>query len=326
MKVCFLFPENVRDYYGRSALSLLHEKTSLDSVVEQCDDTVDVVFSACVSRRATIRKLKDKYPRAIFVNYLWDLPFWEAQNISTKRKSIFVRSMSRKQCYVEYLRLADLPLSASTTTRWEVLKNYQINTQVLQLFFPSIDITPEYRQAGKIRRIISVGRLAPYKRFDVLISAVSLMDESERMPVLIIGEGSEKERLKSLAEESGVSLSLPGWVDRSETLSLVGESTVTVFPSVMEGNPGWGPCESTWLGVPAIMADIPETREYFGDDGLYFLPDDPQSLAKELAALINDSSLRSEVVNQCQRRITFYTVEEGLKRFEDFIHSLEPRL
>jgi len=321
IKVCFLIPEYVKDFYGKSAFILMHELSKFQSVVNSCDETCDIIFSTSFGCADKVKSLRKRYPNKLFVNYFWDLPFWRANDNEPQKKFLFLKEPSWKERYLSYLKSGDIIVSSSHHTKNEVMKYYGISTEVLYLYFPNIDIgETRYQDSGK-KQVICVGRIEPYKRCDVLIQALSLTQDSYNL--LLIGQGSERDRCLNLAKKLNVKVQSPGWLDRPETLKEIKASLLSVSPSVMEGNCGWCPCEAVWSGTPAIVADIPETREFFTDNILYFEKDNPHSLAIQIDSIMKMSAEeRYKLVQSSKKEISFYTVDEGIRRLEDYIKKI----
>jgi glycosyltransferase involved in cell wall biosynthesis len=82
-------------------------------------------------------------------------------------------------------------------------------------------------------KILSIGRLEVQKNFDSLIESLSNSD----IEIDIIGEGSQKESLKSLAKSNNVMLNLSGNKEHNELNELYLNYKIFVLPSTFEGNP-----------------------------------------------------------------------------------------
>jgi glycosyltransferase involved in cell wall biosynthesis len=334
-KVALIMPPNVKDFYGESAFILMHKLTKFDSVVDFCDDTIDIIFCTAFvdyyDKKLNIifektyennqMIYKKKYPNKIYINNLWDLPFWRAEDTTKKRKHFFFKEPSWKERYMAHLKSGDVVLSASQQTRSEVLKYYRIDSRVLYFYAPNIDIDGISNGNMKKKQIICVGRIEPFKKADILIKALSLIENPPEL--LLVGKGSERDSCLKLAKELNVKVNSQGWLDRVKTIKEIKSSIFSVNPSVFEGDGGWSPCEAVWAGIPSIVADIPVTREFYGDKWLYFKADDPASLAKQIKILLNKNQKQREEIQQAQKKqISFYTVEEGIKRLENFIEEV----
>lgn len=86
---------------------------------------------------------------------------------------------------------------------------------------------------NKIPIILSVGRLEKQKNFESLIKAA----RGIRVKLLIIGSGSQKEKLKELAQKMNVDLEIIEKVAYKNMPSIYSRSDIFVLPSVSEGSP-----------------------------------------------------------------------------------------
>jgi glycosyltransferase involved in cell wall biosynthesis len=106
--------------------------------------------------------------------------------------------------------------------------------------------------------ILAVGRLAPVKRFELVIDAA--IEARHRVPDLtltIIGEGPLKEDLRHRIDAAGASdwIRLPGRIDRHELVAEYRRAWLVVSGSLAEG---WGLSltEGAACGTPAVATDI----------------------------------------------------------------------
>lgn len=109
--------------------------------------------------------------------------------------------------------------------------------------FNGIDSTPLYHPPALVGSyfceeygdyILSVGRLDPIKRVDLLIRALSFCDR--RVRAVIAGKGPEGEKLKRLAEKLGVAdrVDFLGFVPDSEIVKLYAGALAVCFPPIDE--------------------------------------------------------------------------------------------
>jgi glycosyltransferase involved in cell wall biosynthesis len=130
--------------------------------------------------------------------------------------------------------------------------------------------------------VVAVGRLIPIKGFDLLIDAVG-----DRADVVIIGAGSEHDRLCTRARHRSVALRLPGTVPRSDLPAWLAAADVYVQPSRRldsgrtEGVP-LAALEALAVGAPVIAARSGGLAE-LGARASYFEAGDVGSLRAALS-------------------------------------------
>lgn len=116
-------------------------------------------------------------------------------------------------------------------------------------------------------RFLSVGRLTRLKGLDVALKALAGLKAYE-WTLDVLGEGSERESLKSLAVSLGIAerVHFLGDKDRQEVERYMAESSCLLFPSFSEGM-GLVVLEALSIGLPVIASDLEALRE-FAKEGL----------------------------------------------------------
>ncbi len=107
------------------------------------------------------------------------------------------------------------------------------------------------------RYVLGVGRLAPQKRWDRLIAAMSQVREP--LPLVILGEGELREELAAQAAALGVTLLLPGHA--ADPLGAMAGAVMLALTSDFEGVPGVLQ-EALSVGTPVVTTEsTPAVRE-----------------------------------------------------------------
>jgi len=126
--------------------------------------------------------------------------------------------------------------------QWEVQKLYQKNSMMLPLTcFPEdlLDYTPDKNIKKKMgidkntKIILSVSRLDPRKRIDILIKSFAYVHNELEDTVLVIGgKGSEKPKLETLTKKLGVSdkVKLVGFIPENEVWDYYASCDVFAYP------------------------------------------------------------------------------------------------
>jgi len=126
-------------------------------------------------------------------------------------------------------------------------------------------VDPAARSAARATtpHIAVVTRLVAHKRIGLLIEAIpALLKAFPSLEVDIAGDGPDRPRLEALAATLGVDgvVHFHGWVPDEERTRLLSRAWLTVNPSSGEG---WGlsVLESNGLGVPAVVYEVPGSRD-----------------------------------------------------------------
>jgi glycosyltransferase involved in cell wall biosynthesis len=116
--------------------------------------------------------------------------------------------------------------------------------------------------------ILAVGRLDPAKDYSGLIKAFSILRQQIDANLMILGEGPERGKLESLAQELGLSDSvrLPGLM--MNPFPYMTNADVFVLSSIWEGLPGTL-IQAMACGCPVVSTDCPSGPSEILDGGRY---------------------------------------------------------
>lgn len=122
-------------------------------------------------------------------------------------------------------------------------------------------ITKHLRDAERPETIVlTIGRLEPHKRVDLLIRALTLLPRDVRL--VAVGHGSQRAALSALATKLNMDdrVALPGQVSDSELDEWMRRATVFVTASQVEAF-GLTLADALASGLPAVASDIPAHRD-----------------------------------------------------------------
>jgi glycosyltransferase involved in cell wall biosynthesis/predicted metal-dependent phosphoesterase TrpH len=142
--------------------------------------------------------------------------------------------------------------------------------------------------------LVSVGRVSPEKRLDVLLEAfATLRGQHPGARLVIAGEGPGRERLEAAAP-AGVRFL--GLIEGDELADLFAAGDVFCFPSTTDTF-GQVLLEAAASGLPAVAARAGGAAELVQDDvtGVLVPPDDAPAFAAALGRLAADPALRGEL-------------------------------
>ena len=146
----------------------------------------------------------------------------------------------------------------------------------------------EFDTPAGVPLLLALGRLHPNKGFDLLLQALTYVDEAV---LWLAGEGPLRAELAALAERLGVAsrVRFLGW--RDDTARLLASADLFVCPSRHE--PLGNVVIEAWASArPVVAAAAQGPLELIrpGETGLLTPLEDPASLAAAILALINDPS------------------------------------
>lgn len=146
--------------------------------------------------------------------------------------------------------------------------------------------------------LITVGRLEPEKRIKDIISALhTVRDTCPNVGLVIVGDGSEKSKLRQLAHSLGLEnrvVFTEGW--RTDAWGLVRSADAYIQTSAYEGY-GRTLIEAALAGVPLISTDVGIVGEVFtGKGDLLVAPvASPEALAIHIRTLAQNPAVCESV-------------------------------
>lgn len=155
--------------------------------------------------------------------------------------------------------------------------------------------------------ILAAGRLENQKDFATLISAFAMVLKKRPARLLILGEGSLREKLQAQIEAAGLSthVLLAGFQDNP--FAFMSKASVFVLSSVHEGF-GNVLVEAMAVGTPVVSTDCPSGPSEILDGGRYgpLVPvGDAPALAVAIASVL-DNPTRADVL---QRRAKDFSLD-----------------
>ncbi len=178
------------------------------------------------------------------MRYVWDLTFQylETSNLSGGLKSFLVRAI------FHYIRMWDA-MSAKRVNKFianskyiarRIQKCYNRDATVI---YPPVDVDNFHIADKKDDYFITLSRLVPYKRIDLVIQAFNEL----KLPLVIIGEGPAKKDLKSIAHKN---IHFVGYQPQEVMVDYLSKARAFVFSA--EEDFGIVNVEAQAAGLPVI--------------------------------------------------------------------------
>jgi glycosyltransferase involved in cell wall biosynthesis len=166
-----------------------------------------------------------------------------------------------------------------------------------------IFVQPMPVDAGRFARtsrggggIVTVGRLTPRKRIDLLLEAlVHLRAAGRTMPLTIIGDGAQRARLERCVVELGIAAQVRflGETPPARIPEAIGDADVFAFPAMGEGF-GLVAAEALLCGVPVVAThDGGGVRDIVPETGAgRLVAPDSREIARAIGELVSDPDAR----------------------------------
>jgi glycosyltransferase involved in cell wall biosynthesis len=185
---------------------------------------------------------------------------------------------------------------------------------------------PEQHSDTRPVRFIAIGRLEPIKRFDVAIAAIAnVLKEigTDAAKLVIVGDGSERQRLYDLVKGAGIEkcVEFAGWLEHAATMDLLEKSDVLVHSA------DWEPygvviLEAMARGKPVIASDMSMAavdRITHGLCGFMFRTGDAVELAKLMREFIVERTLIAQMGAAARKVAEAWPVDRGVSILKEIL-------
>jgi glycosyltransferase involved in cell wall biosynthesis len=188
-----------------------------------------------------------------------------------------------------------LTVSAST---FAALQDLGVDTDRIRLICNGVEPAPPPAPRSSEPLFLALGRLAGYKRIDVLLRLWDRVRLVTGGRLVIAGDGPERERLEALA---GPGVEFTGRVSEGEKHRLLSAAWLLLHPASIEG---WGivVAEAAVRGTPALGFSVPGLRDSVIPDETGVLVRTEGEFASAWAALAIDDSRRNALGRAARQR------------------------
>ena len=179
------------------------------------------------------------------MRYAWEMEeeYLSDFRVPKKIRKIIRKKLSSKRRWdLTTSKRVDMFIANSSTTQERISRIYNRESIVL---LPPVDIR-FFDHSLPTKRddyMLAIGRMVPYKRFDLLINAAN----ERGLKLLIAGKGQEESRLKKLA---GPTVKFLGFVPDDKLSDLYSNAAAVIFPQLEDA--GVVPLEAQACGTPVI--------------------------------------------------------------------------
>ncbi|MBX7138286.1 MAG: glycosyltransferase family 4 protein [Oligoflexia bacterium] len=156
-----------------------------------------------------------------------------------------------------------------------------------------------------------VGGLEAHKNFPVTANAFITARGSRDIQLAVVGGTADpyKNVFREALQREGVTdVVFTGFVSREDLTCLYNTAAGLVFPSRYEGF-GFPPLEAMANRCPVITSNVSSLPEICGDAALLVSPDDQEGIARAMVRLVDDRTLRAQLVDRGMRRAQQFTWE-----------------
>ncbi|MEP7016117.1 MAG: glycosyltransferase [Verrucomicrobiota bacterium] len=150
----------------------------------------------------------------------------------------------------------------------------------------------------------AVGRLVRQKNLALLLRAAAKLSTAKQWKLLVVGDGPEKNRLRSLSHDLGLDDRLIWLGQRIDVGGWMAAMDLFVHTADFEGMPN-AVMEAMSMGLPVVASAADGNRELIrhGISGYLVAPGDADAFAKRIDEIIEDRDLARRLGEQAQRDI-----------------------
>lgn len=241
------------------------------------DTDVKVIISSshAVSKgiqKSSADQIHISYFQARNQKYLWDdyeLYFGKASALINPFKGYL------QKLDIEAAQKPDYIISNSNYVQKWVKMKYNRDSVVI---YPPVDLSRFSLQTQKEDYFVAVGRMEPYKRFDLVVEAFNKTNKK----LIVIGDGSQLETLKKRATKN---IEFKGFLDSNQVYQYISKAKAFIHAGIEDF--GIAPIEAQACGTPVIaygkggvLETVIESRT-----GLFFNDPTAECLLEEIEKL-----------------------------------------
>jgi glycosyltransferase involved in cell wall biosynthesis len=189
-------------------------------------------------------------------------------------------------------------VTLSESSRRDLIAKLRLRPDRVRVVPPGVDdrFTPSGKRSDH-PLIVTVGRLMPSKRFDMLIRAVDQVRRHRPdVELVIVGEGYERDNLMHLVDELHATewVRLAGRVTDEDLVNLYRRAWLVASASISEG---WGMTltEAAACATPAVATRIPGHEDAVIDGSSGLLVDPVVGLEGAISRVLLDDGLRTRL-------------------------------
>ncbi|MGW0436740.1 glycosyltransferase family 4 protein [Micromonospora sp. NPDC003197] len=169
-------------------------------------------------------------------------------------------------------------------------------------------VRAEFGIAPQQKMILSVGRLHPQKRYDLLVDAAARWRDLDPPPVVVIaGSGPSYLQLAARISTARAPISLLG--HRTDVADLLAGADLAVVTSDWEARQLFAQ-EALRAGVPLVATAVGGVPELVGDAAVLVPPDDVDAIDRTVRELLADDDRRADLARRGTAQAATWPTED----------------
>ena len=186
---------------------------------------------------------------------------------------------------------------------------------------------PWLREDRDFHVIVSAGRFVEQKGFSVLVTALSIVNKTMPVRLILLGSGPLKRDYVALSQSLNISalIDYPGMV--TNPYKYYSKADLFVLSSLWEGLPTVL-IEALSCNCKIVSTDCPHGPSEIlegGKHGLLCNPNSPEDLADKISIQLNSECEQSSLSSTLVNRAKTFNTETSLNKYIDLFESLAPK-
>ena len=228
---------------------------------------------------------------------------------------------------------ADGIVTISLYTEEQLIQRFAVDPGKIRVIYPGISLEKwerfDRQEGDRIRAkfalpsdfLLFVGAFEQRKNLPNLLKALKIIhDRNRKIPLVLVGrrgldfENVQKE-IQELALDSWVRML--GYLDDAELKNVYRLASAFVFPSFWEGF-GIPLLEAMASGLPIVTSRTSALPEIAQDAAVYADPHDPEDIAAKTTLVLEDRTLRDNLISAGEKRVEFFSWEKAAEEALNF--------
>ena len=261
-------------------------------------------------KKSSKHQVHISYFQARNLKYIWD----DAALYFGKAYKLVIPLLKNMQnADIKAAQRPDYIICNSKFVQAWVKKTYGRDSEVI---YPPVDLANFTLKEEKEDYYVAVGRIEPYKRFDIVVKAFNATGKK----LVIVGDGSQLSELKKIANDN---ISFTGFVEAAAVNKHISSAKGFVHAGIEDF--GIAPIEAQACGTPVIAYGYGGVLETIRENttGIFFSELTPESLEKSINKfetlsfnphLIRENAERFSITQFESQMSNFVTLKLGKKK------------
>lgn len=225
-------------------------------------------------------------------------------------------------------------MAITNSSKNEITSVFKINPDRISVVLLGVDLpssasSPVPWNLYPVPYLLYVGQALPRRHLrETILAFEKIAPEFPELKLIAVGYDKYRppvirELVKKVnAELGGEAVIHKNYVDQTELVRLYSSAKTVIYVSSKEAF-GLPPLEALAYGKVSIVADLPTSREIFGDDAFFVKDyDSIDSIADTMRRALTDSQKRESILSAAPEILSRYTWQKHTSRFLEVVREI----